>query len=592
MSKKKQAKKHHKKLEKKSAPHIEHAEKKQEHPKKETPSKKSKPRFVITENIKRISTMVLIGGLMVFTILFLGFFIFEKLQEPSPLAAILPANDTIAFVEFHAAPFSRQRESLWEIVKNTPAYDPATMTTRLSEWLGVDAQTEVLPWVDTTAGGIAILTPAEGGSAPEVYMLGIKDAQAAQTFFSARALEGEAATQYDTVTIAPFPWQPEWRYAISNRYLLVATADGAIERILAVMSGDSRAVRQSDLWGQVDQNLPSVRLGMGFVNLERAIPLASKIPAIVNLLGRDFSILAPLTQVFPAAGFTLTAKDRALVVQSFTVARRSDGAPTVDLENYEGVLAEKMPSKPLAFFGGENFTEQFDVFSQLFTTVHPSGAAIVEGMVRAQIQQLFGAGDLLESDVKPLLENEYGIALYVGDSGMDFVIAINGDDETLAQHADTLKKNFIESGAVWQPVITEVTLPDGTVGKEIQAQQEPIIEDEKIIADVSVQRLSFGTYTLFYAVHDGVLQITSTEDLMMQMLNGNTDSTLSDTLSTALTTSQEITYVDLVQLQSAMSENAVMQFLQPYMAPFTKVVMTKSLLTTGTLSVAQILQGE
>lgn len=577
MSKKKHAKKHHKKLEK---PQVHNQVQDTEHKKQHTKTKTTQSRrsFTVGPFLKKICSGTLIGGLIVFMVGFLGFFIIVKMQEPSALAAILPADDTVAFVEFHAAPFSHQRDALWDLIKDTAVYDQNTLTTQLSTWLGVDATTEVLPWVDTTAAGMAVFT-----SSDEVYFLGIKDAAAAQLFFTKHQVANEQSVTYEDVTLAPFPWQPDWRYAFTDRYLLVGTTDDALQRVIAVMKGNARSLRQSETWGQVDKNLSSVRLGVGFVDLERAIPLTSKVPALVNLLGRDFSVLAPLTQVFPATGFTVAAGDDGLVVQSFTMTRRADGTPSVDLENYDGALAKNFPASPLAFFGGQNFAAQFDDFSGLFTAVHPSGAAIVEGMVRAQIEQLFGSGDLLASDIKPLLQNEYGVGLY----GNDFIFEVNGEsNKALEDHADAIKNSFLESGAVWQPVIKEVTLPDGTTGKEVQAQQQPIVENSTEINGVTVHSLSFGTHTLFYAVQNDVLIVTSAQELLQQILEGQHDTALPSALATYGSTSQEMTYIDLTKLF------ATMQFVEPYLAPFHTAVITKSVSNAGTLSVAHVLKAE
>lgn len=593
MSKKKHTKKHHKKLEKKEVhQEVHEAEHKKQHTKKET--KEHKKSVTISPILKKIGNIVFIGGLIVFMISFLGFFIMVKMREPAPLAAVLPADDTVAFAEFHAAPFSNQREKLAALLAGSSAYDTQILIENLSKWLGEDVTQEVLPWVDTTAGGMAVLTSSQQDDMPQVYFLGVKDQQAGEAFFSTRILENEESTQIEDITIRTFPWDPEWRYGFVNRYLIIGSSEDALQRVIAVMKGQSRALRQSELWSQVDKNLPSARMGVGFINLERAVPFAAKIPFIVNALGRDFSILAPLTQIFPATGFTLSAEGDEIVMESFTMTRRSDGTTTFDLEEYEGVLTKNFPAAPLAFFGGENFTAQFDQFSQLFTTVHPSGAKIVQGMVRAQIEQLFGTSDLLESAIEPLLENEYGIGFFEGDNGINFVLQLSGDsDEILSEYTDTLKKNFVESGAVWQPVITEITLPDGTVGKEIQAQQAPIREEEIIVNGSTIHSLSFGTTTLFYTIRNAVLILTNSQALIEQIVTNQNDTSLENTLQPYVHASQEVTYVDLTQFFATLTEEeTTKQFLKQYFAPFETMVMTKSLMNTGAFSVAHLIKAE
>ena len=250
-------------------------------------------------------TAVGVGGLLtLFTAVGVSaYFLIPGIRgsEPEATARYFPAD---AFV-YSWATFSpgigqgRQMLDLWDRFEELPRFRETVddLLEDLEEETGIDFEEEVLPWVgpDLSLG----LMNATEESVDVVAMIGVKDHSAANDFL--RDLleymddEGVSLAREDDAQGFEVwaDWDSDAALALSNDWLLFASAEDALNDVLSRISGEG---------GQSLADTPDFREARTAMNGDRAMSLYIDLEAALDLSGSGAGVLSDVAGIDLASG--------------------------------------------------------------------------------------------------------------------------------------------------------------------------------------------------------------------------------------------------------------------------------------------------
>src|SRR5690606_36675453 len=126
--------------------------------------------------------------------------------------------------------------------------------------------------------------------------------------------------------------------------------------------------------------------------------------------------------------------------------------------------ARYAPADSTAFFAaGPQLTQQWQATLTELSELNPAYGVILESLVRAQVQELFGGNVNLRNDLYPLFEGRYAALLGQGEAGYSLGLVMEHEDKTFVEvKLDKRSNGFYALVGKLNPQIKVVTLPDGS----------------------------------------------------------------------------------------------------------------------------------
>jgi len=175
-------------------------------------------------------------------------------------------------------------------------------------------------------------------------------------------------------------------------------------------------------------------------------------------------------------------------------------------------LSEYLNADQLAFYlGGADLSAEWQNTLETISEMNPAYGIILEGMVRAKVEKIFGNGISLRNDIYPLLEGEYALSL---SSRNDETIGVqvllkHNDRDFVGIKLDKLRKGFGLLAAQFSPKVKVVILPDGTESRELVADPDRLIETKEEYEgyQINCTEVEESTYGFCYTVTDELMII-------------------------------------------------------------------------------------
>lgn len=286
----------------------------------------------------------------------------------------------------------------------------------------------------------------------------------------------------------------------------------------------------------------------------------------------------------------MTAKQDFLKGESFGITGSSSDLFTYSLTDHVG------SDNTALYIGGSDMTEEWQNTLETISKLNPAYGIILEGIVRAKVQNIFGEDVSLRNDIYPLFQDEYAIVIEDTDAGITgFKIILKHSDKDLAEaKLEKLLKGFRLLASEFAPKLEIYTLPDGTESKELAADPSRLQEDEEVYNGYSVNCLDVtdSIYGFCFAVADELIimgndtdSIKESLDLLSSPRNSLSQSqSFRQAVSNLSPISDEITFIKMDNAENLLKESNLSIIFKPLFDSFESIVWVKRYFNDGAAS--------
>ena len=491
--------------------------------------------------------------IMVTILIIVGTTLFNKAFRPVPIAELLPAEETVAFVELNTNFEHIQMVKAKKLLLTTE-YSLDKSISKIEENLSIDVGKDIQPWLGRQIGIAEIVlaqaadeTQAASESISSIYFLEAISKKPAREFLQKMAEnnlselkpepettdqndqnENDQANQPSTHEIQSLTL----RYPSEDRsldtkiyttfikdYLVLTPSLDALHLLIETQDTSKEKVSDDEKYEEALSKAPVNKVAFIYLNFDHSPDILLQKYGVFTESSLLSSAIQPFAELFNSEGAVLIAKDDYFVVESFMgldeAYLKGDKNVTYK-ERYDADLTNYVPENPDVFLGGTNVEKQVKRLVALFSEGNQSTTQVFEGVLQNYTEKYFGNSISVEEDIYPLVQNEFAFSIKNA-----YTLALELEDpseDALKLHK--IANNFISSGTVFEPHIEEHELPDGTIAKEIVATPEELIKSESKYDNVTIYEMeteskSWGAY---YTVVGSIAIISTNKDTLTESL--------------------------------------------------------------------------
>jgi hypothetical protein len=310
--------------------------------------------------------------------------------------------------------------------------------------------------------------------------------------------------------------------------------------------------------------LPRQTWGRGYLNIE---PLHFNKENPLNVIAES---LKPLSNHL---ALTIRKKHNGFHFNTFLSLnkdllelKRSDPGPM----RFAYSLTDYIGSKNLsAYIGGANLADEWENTLKTISSLNPAYGIILEGVVRAQVNRIFGEGVSLRNDIYPLFEGEYALtfeALPNDQLGIRLILK-HSDRQFAEAKLEKLLNGFETLAAQFAPKLKVFKLPDGTESRELVADPTRMIEMNEIYEDYQINCLDVtdSAYGFCYTVTDELVVMGNHPDSIKETIDLSLSPRFTlahsqpfrQSLSNLSAVSDEITFFDLENFHKILKNSKI-----------------------------------
>ncbi len=544
----------------------------------------------------RGAVMVIVG---LFMIGFVSYFLYTRLFRPESLAHFLPADSTVGFVELNIDPDSDQVKKFTSLFAKYPVYQSSNLVKLADLIFPVDYEKDIEPWIGRKIGVVLMKQNQDDNTVKLLLFVENKSSDKTMEFLKNRALANSGDEllndTYKNYTIYHYKLSQSYYFAFLNNYLVLAGNEDLLKQLLDVQSGQTNKLQDDPTFQKVYNNLPQNQLVFGYANVQKLFDTLLKNPLFQGQKTHDLVVMQPFMKIFSAEGFTVVANETNLTVQSFEAIDRSQlqGATYLTYgDKYEGKLLELAGESPILFAGGHDLYKEINRIGEIFGSGTNISQTLFDGILQAQKDKYFGKDISLESDVYPLLQNEYLVTVENNFEQPVVSVFMNLTDKNLdTVRIEKLASAFIKTRAIFSPEIKEVTLPDGTKGQEIVASAEEITRTDSNYDGYNVTNLQLGSlpWSINYAILDNTLVLSTNPAALNNIIDRKagkvqtslrTSDSFTRTVLPVMRTADEIFQIKLGALIPVLGLDQNPD-VKPYVEGFNSLTMAKNYFDDG-----------
>jgi len=531
-----------------------------------------------------------------FLLLMTGIFMYFKLTRPQSIAELLPANQTVGFVEVTINPNNSQVSEATELLAKYSIYSIDKMEKMLKEKFQLDFSKDIEPWIGRRIS-FAVLAK---DSSPYINFIPVafletRDKTKTIDFLKTLALkqgnDSFKETFYKKTPIYKYTLSHDLHFTFINNYLVFSSGEEGVKLIIDAQHSPTPKISSTKNFYKVRDNLPSNHIAFAYSNFELALKSLNHNPKLLKEKMQQLKAFNPYLKLFKAIGFVLVADKPSLKIQQFALLNTDflSGDGFIKSEKkYNPILPELVEKNIVFYSGGQDLTQQLQRLMEIFKTNQNTDTAVFEGALRNEIARFFGKNINLEEHIYPLLKGEYALVQGVSEKQPDIKLLLElKDSEKDKSRFEALMKNFQKVSAVFAPQEVEIELPDGTKATELVANQEAISADTKIYKGYEIKSINMGEkpWGVHYVVidHKGktIAIIASQLESIKKSINAAKED--HDNLTKSSIYSEEVlkqlSYAD--EISFANIQYFQLKKIRKYLEPFAETVISKNYFTDG-----------
>lgn len=405
--------------------------------------------------------LILIGiGLLI--AVFVSFAIHNRNSAIKGLPGLLPADATVAYIEFPIA--------LDDVIAK-----------KIENSIYVNLKNDIEPWAGN-AGALAILKSDNQSEIFPFFLIEIKNGKAQSAFDFLKGLRNpkniikQTAVNGFTVTTTPYI-----SYSIFGDTAVISPSENPLQKLI-----ETQGKTTSHL--SAEKNFYTLRQNLANPYFVYAKP--QEIPKVLlNKLSDSLTQMPVITNAFPAVGISAQIKGNIFYGKSYAINPKNlVFAPE---QAYRALLLPYLPPEFDVMIAGQNLTGQIDKIESLIADKKsvPQVSAVLGLLAKEYLKT---PDDSLRQTLTHELSNIFS---------KEFALTVNSEKILLAtEMAGGETSGIVEKmRGLWKtlaanltPIEREVTLPDGSLAKELVPDPKQIKEFQENFNGTVIHGLSIG----------------------------------------------------------------------------------------------------
>ena len=490
----------------------------------------------------RVLLVILAIGIFLLIIFIFYVVVFSYSQKT--IANFLPAEQTVAYLEFED--FSFQPKLQDDIVFNKEQFQQT-----LKSAFNIKEEADITSWARDRFG-IALIKSDNSENTPVLFVQ-TGNRHKALNFFKELTLPDEELEKSDNSNSAIYSYSQgqSFNFTFIGPYVLIAKTPKPLETIQQIYLDNSAVLKSQTDYQKSFGNLPRQSWIRGYIDFQS---LHTDNIAINN-------IIEPLKHVINHFALTIRKNPNGFHFNVFANLNKDLLSLNEDYgkkTRFAYKLTDYISSKDLALYiGGADLSQEWQNTLLTISNLNPAYGIILESIIRAQVTNVFGNEVSLRNDFYPLFEGEYALAISVKeDSLLDVSLILSSTDQDFAEvKLSKMMKGFKYLAAKFAPKLHTVTLPDGTISRELIADTSRTEETAEIYEgyDVHCIDVTNSSSGFCYTVTDELIIMTNNRSTAINTidLTLSPEFTLSQhqpfrqTVSNLSRVSDEMTFIDI-----------------------------------------------
>jgi len=524
-----------------------------------------------------ILVLTIIGALII--LILLGNVVYSNLPQ-DPIAYHLPAEETLMYIEVNNLRFPSKLQS-------KTAKDQSKLTESLGQAFGIDLIPILTSWGKDHLA-YALLND-DSNTNHSILFIQTKTKRGALKYFEKLLLPNEKFLKStDENPIYSYPQGQSFSFTFIDKYVVFAKNNKALELI----KNKNKAYLQNDIDYQKSiNNLPRNKWILGYINFKK-LNFGKNI-AINN-------IVEPLKHAIHHIAFTVRKDQEGFHFNTFLNLDKN--LLSLDKNENKTKFAYELTNYILEdnlalYIGGANLEAEWQNTLETISNLNPAYGIILEGIVRAQANNIFGGQIDLRNDIYPLFAGEYALSIGKDELGKSISLILAHNDKEFAEtKLKKLSVGFKFLAAKFAPQIKVVQLPDGTESRElVPDNSKVVISEEKYNGyNIYCTEVAETIAGFCYTVTDEIIIITNSKstlintiDLDKKTLSSSTS--FRKTLGNLSKISDEITYLNFDNFIELQENNKYIQTILPLISKLDSASWVKHYFTDGVSTEGYIL---
>lgn len=524
-----------------------------------------------------ILAMAIGAGLIIFYFLATG--IHANLPR-DPVAKHLPAEETLLYLEINDLKFPSKLQS-----KTAESQNKLFET--VGQVFGVDLKSMLSSFAKDHLA-YALLKDA-GNHNHSILFVQAKSKRSALKYFESILLPNEELLKSsDPQPIYTFAQGQSFSFTFVDNYVAIAQDEASLK--LLTMERD-KDLQDDETYLKSINNLPRNKWALAYLNFAK-LNFGENV-AINN-------IVQPLTHAINHTAVAVRKDQEGFHFNSFLNMNKdllsldkgeSKTKFAYQLTNY--ILDDNIA----LYIGGANLEAEWQNTLETISNLNPAYGIILEGLVRAQANNIFGGQIDLRNDLYPLFAGEYAVALGKGELGKEISLILAHEDRKFTEtKMKKLAGGFKFLAAKFAPMIKVVELPDGTESRELVPDSTRVEDTKEEYEGYSINctEVSETSAGFCYTVTDEIVIITNSKQALTRVidLDGkplSQNASFRKALSNLSQVSDEVTYMSFDSFTSMFQTNKYLQALTPMLSKLDSAAWVKHYFTDGVSTEGYIL---
>lgn len=515
----------------------------------------------LTKKDRFLFGVIVLGAVLL--IIFIFYLVWFSSSQKS-IAYLLPDDKTVAYIEFENFILPTKLESSKTLVQEKlgQAFKKA-----------FDTQWELKEEWMNGRFGVILIENIDGKSTPVAFVQ-TNNRRKALDFFKQLALPDEELDKTGTtrLPIYSYPQSQSFIFAFVGPYTLITNSISPIKIIQETYNGERPALTSQKDYQKTLGNLPRKDWVRGYFNFQ-SLDFGDSIAAN--------NVIEPLKHVINHIVLTVRQDPAGFHFNTFVnlaqdlLELKENGR---DKTRFAYELTDYISAKDIALYiGGANLSQEWQNTLSTIANLNPAYGIILESIIRAQVTKVFGDNVDLRNDFYPLFEGEYALAIGRSEENniTNISLILSHSDQKFAEtKLAKMMDGFKYLAAQFAPKLREVTLPDGTISRELIADASKLQETSETYEGYEVHCVEVvNTSSGFcYTVTDELMVISNNRDTAIETI----DLTMSpkyvlsqhqpfrQTISNLSKVSDEITFIDIQRFMPLISGKSFSMLLEPF----------------------------
>ncbi len=537
---------------------------------------------------RTLITLLGIGGLVV-----IGLIITQLLNflPQKSIANFLPADKTLVFLEAKDLELPTKLQNVINPLWREKTQSQNRMAEVLGSTFGVDFINIQESWGKGHIA-FALIQKDDLTSNPVLFIKTRSKRKALKYFKSLTLPEETIQSEGGNNPIYSYSQGQPFSFAFVGNFVAIAKEKTALGFVQDALMEEGNALSEGEKYQKSINNLPRNKWILGYVNFRK---LTFKDNAAIS------NIIEPLKHTINHFAFTVRKNPGGFHFNTFLnlnqnlLSLQEDGKGGFAYELTDYVLSDNLAF----YFGGANLEAEWQNTLSTISNLNPAYGVILEGVIRAQISDIFGSEIDLRNDIYPLFEGEYAVAIGIKEGKKEVsLILSHSDKDFVKKKLKKLSQGFRFLASKFAPKVHLVTLPDGSESRELIPDEDSILESKESHGgyEVNCIEVSNTDSGFCYSATDELIIMTNSKESIVDIIELNDESTVLSqepsfrkTLGNLSKVSDEITYINIEKATELLSGNAYIMALKPLLDNFDATSYVKHYFADGVSSEGYIL---